>query len=259
MQKMVLFLIIAMGSLHVRAQENGVYEKKQFFHDGAVLHYRILYPENYDAAIKYPVILFLHGAGERGNNNEGQLKHGGSFFADAANRAKHPAIVVVPQCPVNDFWARITLNFKDDDTLGRLVFPGNLPVGKTLGLVSKLMDSLAAGKDVNPKKIYIGGLSMGGMGTFEMLWRKPHFFAAAFAICGGGNPEKVSDYGSGFPVWVFHGDKDPTVKVGNSRQMVNALKKAGAKVKYTEYPGVAHNSWDNAFAEPGLLDWLFAM
>jgi predicted peptidase len=132
-------------------------------------------------------------------------------------------------------------------------------VGKTLELVSELMDSLAAGKDVNTKKIYIGGLSMGGMGTFEMLWRKPHFFAAAFAICGGGNPEKVSDYASGFPIWVFHGDSDPTVKVGNSRLMVNALKKAGAKVKYTEYPGVAHNSWDNAFAEPGLLDWLFGM
>jgi len=259
MQKMLLLLIIMMSKLHVGAQENGVYEKKQFVRDGAVLQYRILYPVNYDASVKYPVILFLHGAGERGNNNEGQLKHGGSFFADAENQAKHPAIVVVPQCPVNDFWPRITLNLKEDDTLGRLVFPTNLPVGKTLGLVSNLMDSLAAGKNVNPKKIYIGGLSMGGMGTFEMLWRKPHFFAAAFAICGGGNPEKVSDYASGFPVWVFHGDKDPTVKVGNSRLMVNALKKAGAKVKYTEYPGVAHNSWDNAFAEPGLLDWLFGM
>jgi predicted peptidase len=133
-----------------------------------------------------------------------------------------------------------------------------MPIGKSLGLVSKLMDSLAAGSDVNPRKVYIGGLSMGGMGTFELLWRKPGFFAAAFPICGGGNPEKVNEYALNFPIWVFHGDKDPTVKVSNSRVMVNALRKAGAQVKYSEYPGVLHNSWNNAFEEPDLLPWLFS-
>jgi len=120
-----------------------------------------------------------------------------------------------------------------------------------------LLDSLANSKNVNSKRIYIGGLSMGGMGTFELLWHKPGFFAAAFPICGGGNPESVKLYAKKFPVWIFHGDKDPAVPVSNSRLMNNALKKAGAKVKYTEYPGVGHNSWDNAFAEPDLLPWLF--
>ncbi|HTE27876.1 carboxylesterase family protein [Flavitalea sp.] len=257
MQKALLFLLGIMTITQSGAQENGIYEKKTFMRDSTVLQYRIMYPENYTPLVKYPVVLFLHGAGERGNNNEGQLKHGGSFFANAANRKAFPAIIVFPQCPFTDFWARISLNFKEDDSLGRLVFPANVPAGKTLDLVSKLMDSLAEGNNVDKNRIYIGGLSMGGMGTFELLWRKPGFFAAAIAICGGGNPEKVTTYAKGFPIWVFHGDKDPTVKVGNSRLIVNALKKAGANVKYTEYPGVLHNSWNNAFDEPELLPWLF--
>jgi predicted peptidase len=258
MRKLLLFFFGFMTITVASAQKQELYQKKVFMRDSAVLQYRILYPANYDKLKKYPVVLLLHGAGERGNNNEAQLKHGGSLFTDAANRRKFPAIVVFPQCPFTDFWARISLNFKGDDSLGRLVFPPNVPIGKSLSLVSQLMDSLAAGPDVNTRRIYVGGLSMGGMGTFEILWRKPGFFAAAFPICGGGNPERVTDYATGFPIWVFHGDQDPTVKVGNSRLMVNALRKAGAKVKYTEYPGVLHNSWNNAFAEPQLLPWLFA-
>ncbi len=248
-------IAFALQALVADAQDTTLFERKQFTRDSAVLQYRILYPENYQPSKKYPVVLFLHGAGERGNNNRAQLKHGGQFFI--SNRKKFPAIVVMPQCPFNDFWARITLNLKEDDSLGRLRFPADQPIGKTLSLVSQLMDSLVAGPDVNTKKIYIGGLSMGGMGTFEMLWRKPGFFAAAFPICGGGNPALAKTYADGLPIWVFHGDKDPTVKVGNSRLMVNALREAGAKVKYTEYPGVLHNSWDNAFKEPRLMSWLF--
>jgi predicted peptidase len=124
--------------------------------------------------------------------------------------------------------------------------------------VGKLLDSLARTPQIDTKKIYVGGLSMGGMGTFEILWRKPHFFAAAFPICGGGDVAKVKVYAKNFPVWVFHGSADPTVDVDNSRRMVAQLKADGAKVTYTEYPGVGHESWKNAFAEPALLPWLFA-
>ena len=98
---------------------------------------------------------------------------------------------------------------------------------------------------------------MGGMGTFDMIWRKPGFFAAAFPICGGGDTTKAAVYGKNYPIWVFHGTDDPSVNVTNSRNMVAALTKAGAKVNYTEYPGVKHDSWNNAFAEPDLLPWLF--
>ena len=98
---------------------------------------------------------------------------------------------------------------------------------------------------------------MGAMGTFELLWRKPGFFAAAFPICGGGNPTTASSYGKGFPIWIFHGDIDPVVNVNDSRKMAAALKAADATVIYTEYPGVKHESWKKAFQEPQLLSWLF--
>jgi predicted peptidase len=254
MSKIFLALIFLFTALNAMSQ-NDLFEKKEFIRGTDTLRYRIMYPEGYDPAKKYPMILFLHGAGERGKDNEAQLKHGGSLFTNPENRKKFPAIVVAPQCPKIDFWARI--GFRQGDSLGGFTFPSEQPIGKALNLVSMLVDSMVAGKNVNTQKVYVGGLSMGGMGTFELLWRKPKTFAAAFPICGGGDSQKVTEYASGFPVWVFHGDADKTVSVSNSRLMVGALKAAGARVKYTEYPGVAHNSWDNAFAEPGLLKWLF--
>jgi predicted peptidase len=174
------------------------------------------------------------------------------------NRTKYPAFVIFPQCPESDFWARIRRSESpDNDTLGGFEFRSQEPIGKSLKLVVKLIDSFARTSQADKTRIYLGGLSMGGMATFELLWRKPNFFAAAFPICGGGDPSKVSVYAKNFPIWVFHGSSDPVVPVSNSRVMVNALKKAGANVKYSEYPGVGHNSWENAFAESALLEWLF--
>jgi predicted peptidase len=252
------FLILVFFMNQVSAQVNSTYEKKEFIKGNDTLRYRILYPDNYQAGKKFPLIVFLHGSGERGNNNEAQLIHGGKLFTDSANRQKFPAIVVFPQCAGNDFGARVRRDSNKKDSLGQFSVVSDQPVSTSLGLVNQLLDSLAATGKVNKKKIYLGGLSMGGMGTFELLWRKPSFFAAAFPICGGGDPQKVTIYGRKFPIWIFHGDSDPVVPVGNSRLMKNALMAAGAKVKYTEYPGVGHNSWDNAFAEPELLKWLFS-
>ena len=241
------------------AQDSTLYKKQVFRKGKDSLNYRIMYPSKYDVNKKYPVILFLHGAGERGSDNKKQLVHGANLFADSVNRAKFPSFVIIPQCPEGDFWAKIERDqAPNSDTLGGFHFISEGNIGKALGLVVNLIDSFAKTPQVNTKKIYIGGLSMGGMGTFELLWRKPNFFAAGFPICGGGDPAKVSVYAKNFPIWVFHGDSDPVVPVSNSRLMVNELKKAGANVTYSEYPGVAHNSWDNAFAEPDLLPWLFA-
>jgi predicted peptidase len=257
MYKLALTLLLAFSMTNLPAQFEQSYEKKEFISGGDTLRYRILYPLNYDATKKYPLVLFLHGAGERGNDNEAQLKHGGKLFADSAMRQKFPAIVVFPKCPQEDWWARVTHDPNKKDSLGSFGFVSDQPIGKNLGLVSQLLDTLAASGTINTKKMYLAGLSMGGMGTFELLWRKPNFFAAAIPICGGGDPQKVTIYARKFPIWIFHGGSDPVVSVSNSRLMNNALKAAGAKVKYTEYPGVGHNSWDNAFAEPELLPWLF--
>jgi predicted peptidase len=238
-------------------QDTSLYERKQFIDGNDTLQYRLLYPINFDVNKKYPVILFLHGKGERGNDNEKQLVHGAKLFSDSANRVKYPAFVIFPQCPVSDFWPDSRRETNNADELSDYTFMSDRPVKKSLGLVGKMIDSFSRTPQVNNKKIYVGGLSMGGMGTFEMLWRKPGFFAAAFPICGGGDPGKVSLYAKDFPIWVFHGGSDKTVLPDHSRRMVNSLKAAGAKVRYSEYPGVGHDSWTNAFAEPDLLKWLF--
>lgn len=243
----------------INGQDMDLYKPKVFRSGGDTLSYRIMYPSKYDVNKKYPVILFLHGAGERGSNNQDQLLHGGKLFADSANRAKYPAFVIFPQCPKSDFWARMKRDeTPGSDSLGGFNFISDEPIGKSLGLVVKLIDSFAKTPQVDKKKIYLGGLSMGGMGTFELLWRKPNFFAAAVPICGGGDPSKVSIYARNYPVWVFHGSADPVVPVANSRLMVSQIKAAGGNVTYTEYPGVGHDSWNNAFAEPVLLKWLFS-
>lgn len=257
--RFVCSIITLLIVITASAQDLTLY-KKQIFRKGKdSLNYRIMYPSKYDVNKKYPVVLFLHGAGERGSDNSKQLVHGANLFADSANRIKFPAFVIFPQCPESDFWAKIERDqAPDSDTLGGFHFISEGNVGKSLGLVVNLIDSFAKTPQVNTKKIYLGGLSMGGMGTFELLWRKPQFFAAAFPICGGGDPTKVNVYADNFPIWVFHGASDPVVPVSNSRLMVNELKKAGANVTYSEYPGVKHNSWDNAFAEPDLLPWLFS-
>jgi predicted peptidase len=244
--------------INASAQDSALYRKEIFRKGKDSLNYRIMYPSKYDVNKKYPVILFLHGAGERGSDNSKQLLHGGKLFADSANRARFPAFVIFPQCPQNDFWAKIEREqAPGTDSLGGFHFISEGNIGKSLGLVVNLIDSFAKTPQVNTKKIYLGGLSMGGMGTFELLWRKPGFFAAGFPICGGGDAGKVNIYATDFPVWIFHGGSDPVVPVSNSRLMAGELRKAGANVRYSEYPGVGHNSWDNAFAEPQMLEWIF--
>ncbi len=258
MQKHLLTLLLIVLGISVKAQDYPSFEKQVYVNGTDTLRYRIQYPLNYEANKKYPLILFLHGSGERGRDNEKQLVWGGALFSDEANRAKFPAIIIVPQCPQNDSWGRISrTNTAPPDSLGNLKYMSDQPIGKSLRLVSELLDSMVSAKKVIPKKVYVGGLSMGGMGTFEILWRKPGFFAAAFPICGGGDPSKVGLYGKKLPIWIFHGEKDPVVMPANSRRMVTALQGVKAKVKYSEYPGVQHDSWKNAFAEPELLKWLF--
>jgi acetyl esterase/lipase len=233
------------------------YEKKEFaFAEGKTLPYRILYPENYDKTKKYPLLLFLHGAGERGNDNEIQLTHGAKLFLKEDNRKNFPAIIILPQCPAESFWASVKLDrstqpFKIDfDYTAEPQWPlvaANVLVKKTINE-----------EGVDKSKVYISGLSMGGMGTFESVYRYPDLYAAALPICGGGDTKSYDKRTSKTAFWVFHGDADAVVDVKLSRDMVGKLKTLRTAVKYTEYPGVNHNSWDNAFAEPDYLKWMFS-
>ena len=247
-----IFFLIATFSM---SQETTLFEKQLFIVGEDTLPCRILTPVNFKMGKKYPLVIFLHGSGERGNDNEAQLKWGSDLFLDSANRINFPAIVVFPQCPKNDKWGEYNKNNPKDST--GYDFSTDAPMRKPLKLVSDFIDTLISAGQVDVKRIYIGGLSMGGFGTFELLWRRPGFFAAAIPICGAGNPEKTSNYKANFPMWIFHGEKDPVIPVANSRLIYETMKKTNNKVLYTEYPGIGHNSWVSAFAEPTLLPWLF--
>jgi predicted peptidase len=249
------FLMIICVSYFLNAQNNQ-YSHEIFVKGKDTLQYRLLMPEHFSENEKYPVVLFLHGAGERGNDNNSQLVHGSKLFLDKINRGAFPAIVVFPQCPKNSYWANAEVDRTSRPI--KLEFPLDIEPTKSLELVMHFMEERLEEPYVNKSKIYVGGLSMGGMGTFELLYRKPDMFAAAFAICGGGNPEAVEAYANKTELWVFHGAKDDVVNPQLSVNMVSAYLQAGGKPNFTLYADDNHNSWDSAFGEPELLPWLFS-
>lgn len=244
-----------MGLAFLTAQEKADYLPRVFVNTlGDTLNYRILLPRDYDSGKRYPLLLFLHGAGERGEDNLSQLIHGAKLFAKQEVRNQYPAVVVFPQCPKSDYWAQMTRN----EARTEWNFPFSEQPGQAMGLVIQLVEHLKITEKVDDRRMYVAGLSMGGMGTFELLARIPGEFAAAVPICGGGNPLLAPLYAGNTSLWVFHGDADTVVPVELSRKMVEAVKQAGGKVRYTEYKGVNHDSWTPAFAEPELLKWLFS-
>ncbi|WP_341840855.1 dienelactone hydrolase family protein [Chitinophaga caseinilytica] len=252
--KRILLSLLMIIPLFAGAQG---YEARWFTRGTETLPYRFLPPADYNAAKVYPLIIFMHGIGERGSDNEKQLVNGGRFFLNDSLRQQFPAFVVFPQCADNAMWAPVMTS---QDAEGNRVFsvPASLPPTAPSRLLYQLIDSLIASGSVDTKRVYVGGLSMGGMGTFDMLSRFPRRFAAAFPICGAGNEKLAKRYAKNTAVWIFHGADDKVVPPFSSRKFYEILKEKGADVKYTEYPGVGHNSWDSAFAEPGLLPWLFS-
>ena len=252
--KLLVAIFLFCSSAISFAQDLSLFQKKEFTtSDGKKLPYRILFPENYDNGKKYPLILFLHGAGERGSDNEKQLIHGSKLFLDSVNRKKFPAIVVFPQCEVESYWSSVQIDRSASPL--KLDFNYSNPATEPLTLSMMLLDDLIRNERVDSRRVYITGLSMGGMGTFEAIHRYPHTFAAAVPICGGGDTVRYEKVNT--PFWVFHGDADAVVDVDYSRRMVSKLRKEKVAVTYTEYPGVNHNSWDSAFAEPDFLKWMF--
>jgi predicted peptidase len=253
-----LWIIVIISLFSVTAGEkSSKYLKKEFQGEsGEILPYRILYPQNYNPDQKYPLLLFLHGAGERGNDNEKQLVHGSAMFLDPLNRRNYPAFVVFPQCPENEWWIHTSL-LQTLRTDGDLDHSDVFPASEPMKLVIELLDELLAELNIDDSRLYVMGLSMGGFGTFDLLSRRPDLFAAAVPICGGGDARKAEKYAPNTPLWVFHGDEDEVVPAELSRIMVKAIEQAGGDVMYTEYKGVGHNSWDPAFAEEDLLPWIF--
>lgn len=240
---------------NIMAQDISEYQKKAFVKDGDTIPYRMLLPKDFDASKKYPLLLFLHGSGERGSDNKAQLVHGSSLFLKEEIRDNYKAIVVFPQCTAGSSWAK--LDVEGDFPNRNFIFFEDAEPTKDMLLLEGLLKHLKKVYKLDKNRVYVGGLSMGGMGTFELVRRNPKMFAAAFPICGGANPN-ISKKLQKPHWWVFHGDADQVVPEKYSANMVTAMKQQGINVKYSVYKGVTHNSWDNAFAEPDLLPWIFS-
>lgn len=195
--------------------------------------YRLLRPQRQEADKQYPLVIFLHGSGERGTDNKKQLRYMSPLFLDSGNRVDYNCFVLAPQCKPGVYWGGVSRP------------------------LTELIEQTIAANAIDTKRIYIVGLSMGGYGVWWLISKFPNKFAAAVPICGGGDTKwaaRIKD----IPTWAFHGAKDLTVKPEQSRRMVAAIKQAGGAPLYTEYPTVGHNSWVNAFREPDLLPWLFS-
>ena len=252
---LVAMLVLLIGH-DVTAQDKNLYEKHTFIYRRDTLLYRLLLPENYNPGKTYPMVLFLHGSGERGNDNEAQLIHGADLFLRDSVRKNFPAIIVFPQCASQDSWANTS---SKNDSSGKRIFQFKTTgkATKSMWLVGKLVRKIINQYPVTKKQLYVGGLSMGGMGTFDIVRRNPKLFIAAFPICGGAD-SSIAKKIKNVNWWIFHGAKDQTVDPMYSQIMVHALQQENASVKFTLYPEAGHNSWDNTFAEPGLLPWLFS-
>jgi len=232
-----------------------VYEEHAYPYTGGpykdeAFRYRLMKPQKIEPGRKYPLILFLHGAGERGDDNKAQLKYLPQRMASPEYRKQYPCFLLAPQCRRGKQWSSAPWS--------RLK---SLPMAKEpshqMAVAIAVLRKTLQTHPVDPARVYLTGLSMGGYGSWELAMRHPEWFAAVVPICGGGDERQAARL-VGVPVWAFHGDKDPAVPVERSRTMVEAIKKAGGGCKYTEYKGAGHNVWDRAYGDPdGVMPWMF--
>jgi predicted peptidase len=191
------------------------------------LHYLLYLPKDFEKKDSWPLVLFLHGAGERGDNLDLVKKHGPPKLVEQGK--EFPFVLVSPQCPEHKWWEPVSL--------------------------SALLDETVEKYKIDKDRIYITGLSMGGFGTWSLAAHSPKRFAALVPICGGGEPiaARILPH---VPAWVFHGAKDPVVPLSRSQAMVDAMKQAGGEVKFTIYPEAGHDAWTETYANPEVYEWL---
>ena len=230
-------------SYHPHVSNNGKQDK---------FLYRTASPAKMIKDEKYPLLVFFHGAGGRGDNNTGQLLDAGGLqaFEKAGLRTKFKSHVFAGQVPKGERWVNVHWSL-----LGH-----NMPkISDSMRMAFKAVDAYVQNpkNQVDSKRIYVMGLSMGGYGTWDAIQRRPDYFAAAVPICGGGDkslaPKLVN-----IPIWAWHGDKDSVIKPSRSRDMINAISKAGGSPKYSEIKGRGHNSWVDCWNTDELWKWLYS-
>ena len=197
---------------------------------------------------KVPLVLFLHGAGERGIDNTAQLKHGVGEILDWLDKHEKGYRLVAGQVPNGKRWVEVDWNSKSH------VMPAE--PSETMSLEIELLDKLLADSTTDTSRVYVTGISMGGYGTWDLACRRPEVFAAAMPICGGGDSAQAAKIAA-LPIWTFHGSADGAVPVSRSRNMVSALWAVGSNAHYREYPDAGHGVWTRTYRDNEVLGWFF--
>jgi predicted peptidase len=234
-----LVALLALTTVSLRAGDKGEtgFVRKVFKGKDGESKYVVFVPHGYTGEKEYPLILFLHGSGERGDDGEAPVKQGiGNAITFKGGEKKFPFFVVFPQCRAKGNWGA------DRPDADRAL---------------AILDEVQKSYKIDNKRIYLTGLSLGGHGTWSLAAAHPDRWAAIVPICGWGDTataDKIKD----IPCWGFIGDKDNAKLVDSTRAMIAALKKAGANPRYSEFPNVGHNSWDPAYVTPELYPWLLS-
>ena len=228
-----IFLIAGCSTLNIYNEETNKQMNKSFSREvtkTVSANYLLYLPKEYGKEKKeWPLVLFLHGIGERGNDLQLVKRHGPPKLVEAGK--EFPFILVSPQCPDDSWWSNDVLD----------------------GLLQEVEEKY----DVDKNRVYVTGLSMGGYGTWSLAMEYPHRFAAIAPVCGGGNERLVCKL-KDMPIWVFHGAKDNVVPIAESQKLVDALKKCGNDVKFTIYPEANHDAWTETYNNPKLYKWLLS-
>jgi len=246
-----LFLIFSPLPAHSAQKTESRIVQRALQANGRTYPYEVFVPPGWTAQKKWPVILFLHGVGHRLEPGESKISVSVAERYISYQHQKE-AVIVFPRCYMDEYWTQ----------------------PQVAAVALQALEAAKLEFHGDAQRTYMAGLSMGGFGTWYIAAQNPGKFAALVVVCGGiRTPESVaipavSSAGNPYedtalklravPVWIFHGDKDVTIPVTESRRMADALRAQGTRVRYTEYPGIGHNAWDKAFSEPDFFPWLFA-
>jgi predicted peptidase len=226
----------------VRPRGGGEFTPRMHSAPDGNMPYRLFVPVEYDSAQRYPLILWLHGAGGSGTDNAGQIegdqKAGTQAWITPEAQAAHPAFVLVPQA--DNGW----------------VATNNLDLGPILTRVLQIVDAVSAEYPIDPRRVYVLGQSMGGAGVWNLMSNQPQRFAAAVLVCPVIHGADRASRAVSVPTWIFMGERDGLAPV--ARELVQTLKGLGGTPRYTEYAGAGHDIWTRVFKDPELGNWLFA-
>lgn len=239
----LLIAVFMIASVHGTTTEKREWQAP----DGTLIKYRWSTPDKIEPGKTYPLVLFLHGSGERGDDNTSQLKHGVIPIINGADKLGTPVFIIAPQCPSDRWWSPA-------DTSKTRLTATNQP-NSLLEAVMALVTEIQKTQPVDAKRLHVTGISMGGFATWDLLGRAPDRISSAVPICGGGDPSLAAKFRE-VPIWAFHGEADNVVPVRGTRDMIDALEKAGAKPKATYYPKAGHDSWTPTYDNLEVIRWM---